>query len=332
MSSPDFLGLGELLWDCFPDRRLPGGAPANVAFHAQQLGLAAATVTRVGRDSLGEEICEFLRAQGLSIDLVQRDPVHGTGTVTVTPSATGAGYVFKPDSAWDFLEAQPELIAAMRSARAVCFGTLAQRSPVGRETIHSCLTAASPDCVIVYDVNLRPPFFEREWIERSFRRARIIKLNDDEVRILSEMFATGSDDDVDYARQLLATYSQIELVCVTRGSNGCLAVSRSVSSTPLERAMPSPPPSFIRNSPAGRCVRRPSSPTGSVRSSPAAPARCPFFAKKSPRCGENLHGIFPGDKLAMQAARVEIPAPWASREGGDCNSRRRPYSFFSTPS
>jgi fructokinase len=227
MSSPDFLGLGELLWDCFPDRRLPGGAPANVAFHAQQLGLAAATVTRVGRDSLGEEICEFLRAQGLSIDLVQRDPVHGTGTVTVTPSATGAGYVFKPDSAWDFLEAQPELIAAMRSARAVCFGTLAQRSPISRETIHSCLTAASPDCVIVYDVNLRPPFFEREWIERSFRRARIIKLNDDEVRILSEMFATGSDDDVDYARQLLATYSQIELVCVTRGSNGCLAVSRS---------------------------------------------------------------------------------------------------------
>ena len=227
MTSPEFIGLGELLWDCFPDRRLPGGAPANVAFHAQQLGLSAATVTRVGCDTLGNEICEFLKSQGLSIDLVQRDPLHGTGTVTVEPTSTGTTYTFLPDSAWDFLAPQPELIAAMQSAKAVCFGTLAQRSAISRETVHSCLAAASSNCLIVYDVNLRPPFYERDWIERSLCRARVVKLNDDEVRILSEMFETGADNDLDFARHLFNDQPQLELVCVTRGANGCLAVSRS---------------------------------------------------------------------------------------------------------
>ena len=227
MSSPEFIGLGELLWDCFPDRRLPGGAPANVAFHSQQLGLSAATVTRVGCDPLGDEICEFLQSQGLGIDLVQRDPLHGTGTVTVEPTPSGTTYTFLPDSAWDFLAPQPDLIAAMQSARAICFGTLAQRNVTSRETIHACLAAASPDCVIVYDVNLRPPFYEREWIERSLRRARLVKLNDDEVRVLSKMFVTGTDNDLDFARYLLHEQPQVELVCVTRGANGCLAISRA---------------------------------------------------------------------------------------------------------
>ena len=223
MTPPWFLGLGELLWDCFPDRRLPGGAPANVAFHAQQLGLSAATVTRVGCDALGDEICEFLRAQGLCLDLVQRDPVHGTGTVTVEAGPGGTSYVFKPDSAWDFLEATPDLQAAASAASALCFGTLAQRSPVSRETIHACLAATGRDCLVVYDVNLRPPFFEKTWIERSLAQARIVKLNDDEVRTLSHLFETGDSDNVQFAHWLLQHYD-LELVCVTRGGDGCLLV------------------------------------------------------------------------------------------------------------
>ena len=248
-----FLGLGELLWDCFPDRRMPGGAPANVAFHAQQLGLSAATVTRVGDDELGREICQFLQLQGLCLDLVQRDPIHGTGTVTVDAGPTGTKYIFKPDSAWDFLEATPSLLAAMRSAKAVCFGTLAQRNSVSRETIHACLNAASADCLIVYDVNLRPPFYERDWIERSLKQARIVKLNDDEVQILAAMFDIGNArcgsvrrgspdpaetpdrrsppdfasrhyDNADVARWLLTQF-HLQLVCVTRGGSGCLLVS-----------------------------------------------------------------------------------------------------------
>jgi fructokinase len=224
MSDVSLLGLGELLWDCFPDRRRPGGAPANVAFHAQQLGLRAATATRVGSDPLGDEIGQFLQSQGLSLEFVQRDPLHGTGTVTVEPALTNTKYTFLPDSAWDFLEPQPALLAAMKSAAAVCFGTLAQRCPVSRESIHTCLAATLPDCLIVYDVNLRPPFYEREWIERSLRQARIAKLNDDEIRILSSMFETNIDDNTDFARWLLDRY-QLDLVCITRGGAGCLLVA-----------------------------------------------------------------------------------------------------------
>lgn len=226
MSGVSFLGLGELLWDCFPDRRLPGGAPANVAFHAQQLGLSAATVTRVGSDPLGDEICEFLKAQGLGLDLVQRDPIHGTGTVIVQPTGNTTKYTFKPDSAWEFLEATPTLLAAMQSAKAVCFGTLAQRSPVSRRTIHSCLAATSPDCLIVYDVNLRPPFYDREWIDQSLQKARIVKLNDDEVQVLSPMLGASASDNVGFARWLRSRY-ELELVCITRGSKGCVLVSHS---------------------------------------------------------------------------------------------------------
>lgn len=231
MTSPEFIGLGELLWDCFPDRKLPGGAPANVAFHAQQLGLSAATVTRVGCDAFGNEILEFLKSQGLSIDLVQRDPIHGTGTVTVEPLPTGTTYTFLPDSAWDFLEPTPELLDAARTTRALVFGTLAQRNSISREAIHACLDAANPDCLVVYDVNLRPPFFRREWIERSMLRARVIKLNDDEVKSLTTLLATdisstGDQQNIDFAKWLLRKYPRCELVCVTRGANGCVAINR----------------------------------------------------------------------------------------------------------
>jgi fructokinase len=263
MTTASVLGLGELLWDCFPDRRLPGGAPANFAFQAQQLGLTAATVTRVGTDDLGDEICRFLQSQGLSLDLVQRDPIHGTGTVTVQATPTSTSYIFKPDSAWDFLQATPALRAAMQAAKAVCFGTLAQRNSASREAIHTCLAAAGRDCLIVYDVNLRPPFFERDWIERSLARARIVKLNDDEVRVLSTMFETGTSDDAGFARWLLDRYDLI-LVCVTRGGRGCLIVDRT-------EAIDIP---GVPACPAGRSNGPPDSRIVSALWSPVVPGRC----------------------------------------------------------
>jgi fructokinase len=223
-AADDVIGLGEILWDCFPDRRLPGGAQANVAYHAQQLGLRAAVATRVGVDPLGDELLRFLQAKGLRIDLVQRDPDHATGTVTVSSSGGQTSYTFLENSAWDFLETSESWLAAARQARALCFGTLAQRSDSSRRTIYSLLDAAGPNCQIVYDVNLRPPFFEREWIHESLRRARIVKLNDDEVRVLAGMFSTRTQGDDEFARWLLQTYA-VDLVCVTRGAAGAMAVA-----------------------------------------------------------------------------------------------------------
>lgn len=222
------IGLGELLWDCFPTGRLPGGAPANVAFHAQQLGLPAAVATRVGADPLGDELLTFLASKGLKTDLVQRDPQHGTGTVTVSPQPDGhTDYVFLENSAWDFLEATPAWKAAFTTARAVAFGTLAQRGRISRAAIHACVRATAPSCLVVYDINLRRPFYERAWIAESLALARVVKLNDDESRILAEMFALSDAAPVAVAQHLLQQYPRLELVCITRGGNGAVGVTRT---------------------------------------------------------------------------------------------------------
>ncbi len=236
-TSFDVIGLGEILWDCFPGQRLPGGAPANVAFHAQQLGLTAAVATRIGADPLGDELLQFLQNQGLRTVLVQRDPEHGTGTVTVVPSAHETRYTFLENSAWDFLQPTEEWLTAARSARAICFGTLAQRSAISRRTIHDVLDAVGASCLIVYDINLRPPFFEPAWIHESLRQARIVKLNDEEVRVLSALFSTHTRTDDEFARWVLKNYDA-ELVCITRGSHGALGVTVEerceVSGIPIE--------------------------------------------------------------------------------------------------
>ncbi len=220
------IGIGELLWDCFPDKRRPGGAPANVAFHAQQLGLTAAVASRVGGDEMGDELCGFLRSQGLGVGLVQTDEYRQTGTVTVSPVSSGdTHYCFLENSAWDYLEASIELLDAVSTAKAICFGTLAQRRPGSRSTIQKCLQDAPSDCLIVYDVNLRPPFFVKDWIAKSLVRATVVKLNREEVKVLSSLFEFDSSDEVRFAKRLLDTYPRLELVCITRGAQGCLGVT-----------------------------------------------------------------------------------------------------------
>ena len=221
----DIIGLGEILWDCFPDRRLPGGAPANVAFHAQQLGLSAAVATKVGQDLLGDELLQYLQTQGLRTDLVQQDSQNGTGTVTVELHPDHTEYTFLENSAWDFLEPTEDWLTAAKQAKSLVFGTLAQRREQSRDTIHQMVAATKSDCQVVYDVNLRPPFFEAEWIHASFQKARVAKLNDDEVRVLAALFSSQTRTDDDFARWLLATYRQLELVCITRGAAGAMAVA-----------------------------------------------------------------------------------------------------------
>ncbi len=222
--APLVVGLGELLWDCFPTGRLPGGAPANVAFHVQQLGIPAAVVTRVGTDPLGDELIAYLTEKGLRTDFVQRDPVHSTGTVTATPRPDGhTDYVFLENSAWDFLKG-----ATIPHADAIVFGTLAQRNEKSRRAIYSTLRGGLPKpCLVVYDINLRPPFYQAEWIWDSIAFAQVAKLNDDEARLLAEMLSIPTATPVEVAQRLLERFPQLELVCITRGGHGAIGVTRT---------------------------------------------------------------------------------------------------------
>lgn len=221
-SLPLVIGLGELLWDCFEDERRPGGAPANVAFQANQLGCQGTVVTRVGQDDLGTELLEFLKQQGLSIDYVQVDKSFPTGTVTVKYSdANDPQYTIHEHVAWDHLEFNDDLAVLMQQSQAVCFGTLAQRETASREAIHQCLSATGENCLVVYDVNLRQEYYERSWIERSLAAAKMVKLNQDEVGKLGKVLGLSADSLEQFANQVQGEYG-LEAVCVTRGAEGCL--------------------------------------------------------------------------------------------------------------
>ncbi len=215
------VGIGELLWDCFADKRKPGGAPANVSFHAQQLGIDAFIVSSLGTDELGDELCTFLQAHGLDTSFIQADPAHPTGTVTVEMvRADHPQYTIHEDVAWDHIAFDNKLQALCESADAICFGTLAQRSPNTRQTIRRCIDATK-NCAAIYDVNLRPPYFDRETIEASLRACTVAKFNNEEAALLAEMLELRNTDLKELAAEMLAKY-ELDSVCITQGSDGCL--------------------------------------------------------------------------------------------------------------
>lgn len=219
------VGLGEALWDCLRDSRCPGGAPANVAYHAGQFGHHGVVVSRVGEDSLGDQLVATLGDRGLDTRHIQRDPDHPTGTVTVDTARAGRPeYTIHENAAWDFISFDEKCAELMQRASAVCFGTLAQRSEASRETIRRCLAAAG-DALLVYDVNLRQSWYQRDWIEHSLRAARIVKLNIDEVITLDELLEIGSADPARFGRTLQGRFG-VESVYVTRAEDGCQIVAR----------------------------------------------------------------------------------------------------------
>lgn len=223
---PAVVGLGEALWDCFGPSRRPGGAPANVAFHAGQFGFRGVLCSRVGQDADGEDLLRILAERGVDTCCVQQDPQHPTGRVTVEATASDdPRYVIHPDAAWDYMEDSDAWREQLRSASAVCFGTLAQRSPVSRRTIARCLDGVS-DGLLVYDVNLRPPWFDLRWVEASLQRSQVVKLNEREILTVGAWLDKGLDSPARVAEALLNGYD-LHVVCVTRGAHGCLIRSRS---------------------------------------------------------------------------------------------------------
>ncbi len=219
---PIMIGAGELLWDCFPDGRRPGGAPANVAFHAEQLGLNGIVYSRVGQDAPGDDLLAFLDQHGLSTRYVQRDADHETGRVTVDlTNQEHPAFTIHENAAWDHLVLDPSTQALAAEASAICFGTLAQRSTASREALQGLLGAARPTCLLVYDVNLRAPWYQRSWLETSLDAAHVVKLNDDELGRVASLLELETAQPAGFAECLFRRFG-VDLVCLTRGSQGCL--------------------------------------------------------------------------------------------------------------
>ena len=180
------VGIGEALFDCLPDGRKLGGAPANFAYHVSQFGLNGCAISAIGDDELGEEIVETFEKVGLNHILpVVEQP---TGTVKVTLDAKGIPqYDICLGVAWDNIPLTDEMLYTARHAQAICFGSLAQRSQTSRETIHAFLDEAPKDALRVFDINLRQNWFTAEVIAESLNRANVLKINDEELDVVATM-------------------------------------------------------------------------------------------------------------------------------------------------
>ena len=213
-------GMGEALWDVLPEGKKIGGAPANFAYHVSQFGLASEVISAVGDDALGDEILENLTSKGLS-HLIEKVP-YPTGTVQVEIDQAGVPqYEIKENVAWDNIPYTARLEAIAERTGAVCFGSLAQRNVVSRNTINRFLDAMpqTDSTAIVFDVNLRQGFYNKEILCNSMKRCNILKINDEELVTVSRMFGYPGIDLQDKCWILLDKYN-LKMLILTCGING----------------------------------------------------------------------------------------------------------------
>ena len=238
------VGIGEALFDCLPEGRKLGGAPANFAYHVSQFGLNGCAISAIGDDELGEEIVETFEKVGLNHVL----PIvpQPTGTVKVTLDEKGIPqYDICLGVAWDNIPLTDEMLAIARDAQAICFGSLAQRSEKSRQTIHAFLDAAPKDALRVFDINLRQQWYTADVIAESLSRANILKINDEELDVVATMLlgvpsepgkliAEDAEKTRLVCRDLIAKYDlrMLILTCGAIGSYVFTAEDESYVQTP----------------------------------------------------------------------------------------------------
>ena len=220
MKNGMIVGMGEALWDVLPEGKKIGGAPANFAYNVSQFGLPSCVVSAVGDDPLGHEIIENFTEKELNL-LIAEVP-YPTGVVNVEIDAAGVPqYDIKENVAWDNIPYTEELRDVARRTRAVCFGSLAQRNIVSRETVNAFLEDMPKDdgTLVVFDVNLRQSFYTPEILCNSMKRCNILKINDEELVTVSRMFGYPGIDLQDKCWILLGKYN-LKMLILTCGING----------------------------------------------------------------------------------------------------------------
>lgn len=230
MTGP-IVGIGELLWDIYPDgRKVAGGAPFNFAFHCHQLGHPAVIVSRVGHDDLGRELRERVRELGLSANYIQTDYSRPTGTVRIWLNANGVpNYSITENAAWDYVEWDERLESLANLCVAVCYGSLSQRTDWSRTVIQRFLSTA-PAAVRVFDVNLRPTSV----IGLRLRRTDWVKLNEDELRFIAGLLNLPSGSSEELVTALLhRLLPEPQLVLLTLGEKGAVIYSGSNPVVPI---------------------------------------------------------------------------------------------------
>ncbi len=218
--TPIIIGLGEALFDVFPDQESLGGAPLNVAVHAQQLGNIGIVASRIGDDERGRQVIRHLRARNMRSDYLQIDTSRDTGIVNVTLDDGEPSYEIVLGAAWDALRFDRRYETLTRQCDAVCFGTLGQRQPESRAAIQRFVERAKL-AIRLFDVNLRQDFYSGPLIEKSLRLASAAKLNSDELTVVCRLLEIHVEDEAVAATQLCERFD-LDFIAVTRGPRGVI--------------------------------------------------------------------------------------------------------------
>lgn len=225
----NIIGIGEVLWDLFPMGKQLGGAPCNFVYHANKLGANAFAISALGNDENGQEILELLTRKNISKNLVQVNE-KPTGTVEVKLNEQGVPeYIIHENVAWDDIRFNSAVEQSLLEADIVCFGSLAQRNNVSGESIARIVSSTGPDALIVFDINLRQHYYSKEIIENSLQWCHVLKLNNEELEIISDLLCLSDNSEEERAIELIKRYNLI-LLALTRGSEGSLLMTPSEKS------------------------------------------------------------------------------------------------------
>jgi len=211
--------FGEMLWDVFPEHKIVGGAPLNVALRLHTLGNKVQMISRIGEDPMGEDLVNYLVDNGLSTEFIQRDAIHSTGEVKVNLNEKGsASYEILSPRAWDAIDVSVKDLELVSESDVFIFGSLAARNKSTRGSLEMLLKQASYK---VFDVNLRSPFYSTELLASLMQHADFIKFNDEELfEIATELGCTSIS--LEQNIMFIAHRFGCSQLCVTKGKHGAV--------------------------------------------------------------------------------------------------------------
>jgi fructokinase len=217
------VGIGEILWDILPNGKMPGGAVSNFIFHLSQFGFESVLVSAVGNDKLGDELKECLRVKNLNFLFETVD--YPTGTVNVRLSDKGIPqYEICENVAWDNIPFTSDYQELAHNTKAFCFGSLAQRSAVSRNTIRYFLLSLPENTLKIFDINLRQQFYTREIIEESLNSCNILKINDEEIVMIAHLLGWKGLAEPEICFNLIEKYL-LNMVILTKGTKGSFIIT-----------------------------------------------------------------------------------------------------------
>ena len=223
------VGIGEILWDMLPSGKVIGGAPANFAYHAQELGESSIVVSCVGNDELGREIISSLEKKDMPTEFLYIDKSHPTGVVSARINKEGKpSYLIQEEVAWDYIPTSTLMRELAFKSAAVCFGTAAQRSQLSRMTIQTFVGLMEQDSIRVFDINLRQNFYSQDVIETSLSLANVLKLNVNELSVIKKLLRLNGDEKK-ILNELSRKYS-LNLIALTRGREGSILFTEGKTS------------------------------------------------------------------------------------------------------